>query len=96
MNKFPRLHLLDNKMLQDGKELMSRVLRLDPPFEIGSRKVTVTYQREPGEKNEMADAAIAAAQWSASTRSDLTGDVNSGAAAQTTQPETSESFCCDK
>ena len=78
---------------QDGKELMSRVQRLEPPFEIGSRKVTVTYQREPGEKNEAADAAIAAAQWSATSKSDVTGDGTSGAAAADKADPTSSEYC---
>ena len=50
---------------------MNKIQRLDPPFEISNRKVTVTYQREPGEKNQAADAAIAAAQWSATTKHDV-------------------------
>ena len=75
---------------------MNKIQKLDPPFEISNRKVTVTYQREPGEKNQAADAAIAAAQWSATTKHDVapaadtankTGNQNSAA-----QQETSK-FC---
>ena len=50
---------------------MGKIQKLDPPLHISNRKVTVTYQREPGEKNQAADAAIAAAQWSANMKHDV-------------------------
>ena len=82
--------------LQEGKELMSKIQKLDPPFEISNRKVTVTFQREPGEKNQAADAAIAAAQWSATTKHDAApaADTQNNANNQNSaaQQESSELF----
>jgi len=89
----------------EGKELMNKIQRLDPPFEISNRKVTVTYQREPGEKNQAADAAIAAAQWSATTKHDVpptvetqndTANPNPATAAQGSMPQTIGSYVWDE
>ena len=43
--------LLPN-LLQDGKALYTKITKMDPPFEIGSRKVNVSYQREPSAAKE--------------------------------------------
>ena len=81
-----------HSLLQEGKELMGKIQKLDPPLQISSRRVTVTYQREPGEKNQAADAAIAAAQWSASMKHDVSETPSNDASNQSSaaRQDTSE------
>jgi len=69
---------------EDGRSLYTKITKMDPPFEIGSRKVNVSYQREPTaakETNQAAQSAIAAAQWSA-------GAMKTGAPTTATTPTT--------
>ena len=55
-------------IFQDGKSLMEVIQRMDRPLEITRRRISVSYQREPGQQsNNAANAAIAAAQWSSTT-----------------------------
>lgn len=54
--------------------------------------MTVTFQREPGEKNEAADAAIAAAQWSATTKTDTAVTSVPSSDMDTTPQEASKSL----
>lgn len=110
-NKSRGFAFVEVASIADGTSLMKRVQALEPPLEINGRKVKVTYQREPGEKNDKADAAIAAAQWSATSgrrdqpagSSETSGSAHtngngSGAAAEKadTMPQTIGSYVWDE